>query len=227
MARVMMSIRWFIISPRRNNKMKVKVPIFITLLLSLFTAVNAQVFFSFASGDFQHKAYYSFPQQAPLGTFRFIAPNTDVNGEHGPFGGGVYVRCDLGMPRCYPGSMFTFYENIYGISSFYRNITPIVVNGVTYTTAVYNDSSFRADGDPVRIPWRYSKRQTFKLTTRVHAVGALRINSPGPPHNVAVGSIDMWGWVTVEFRRDDSGRYPFPEQNYVITGDVKYYFPPQ
>lgn len=200
--------------------------IFTIFLLSIFTiGMMAQVHnFPFTSGDFQHKAIDFNP--SPLGTFRFIAPNTDVNGQHGPFGGGVYVRCDQGMPRCYPGSMFTFYENINGISSFYHNNTPIVVNGVTYQTASYNDSSFRADSVPIRIPWRYSKRRTFKLTARVHAVGALRINSPSPASTVAVGSIDMWGWVTVEFTRDDSGRYPFPEQNYVITGNVTYYFPP-
>ena len=192
----------------------------------LLISVNAQPVAPFASGDFQHKAYYAFPTQAPLGTFRFIAPNTDVNGQHGPFGGGVYATCEQNMPKCYPGSIFTFYENINGISSFYHNNTPIVFNGVTYQTAVYSDSSFRADADPIRIPWRYSKRNTFKLTIKVHAVGALRINSPTPNNTVAVGTIDMWGWVTVEFTRDDSGRYPFPQQNYVMTGDVVYYFPP-
>jgi hypothetical protein len=209
--------------------MRTKNLIFTIFLLSIFTiGMTAQVHnFSFTSGDFQHKVPGLFDQNpSPLGTFRFIASNTDVNGQHGPFGGGTYARCDNGLPRCYPGSVFTFREDINGISSFYHNNTPIVVNGVTYQTAVYNDSSFRADADPIRIPWRYSKRKTFKLTLKVHAVGLLRINSPGPPHNVANGSIDMWGWVTVEFMRDDSGRYPFPEQNYVMTGDVTYYFPP-
>ena len=190
-------------------------------------AANAQIQFSFTNGEFRHNAINPLnPFQSPVGTFRFIAPNTDVNGQHGPTWGGVYARCDQGMPRCYPGSIITFFENINGISSFYRNNTPIVVNGVTYETATYNQSSFRADGVPVRIPWRYSKRKTFKLTMKVHAVGSLKINSPGPATPVAVGAIDMWGWVTVEFTRDDSGRYPFPQQNYVMTGDIVYYFPP-
>lgn len=207
--------------------MKAKKLIFtIVFLLVSAAGSNAQPVVPFASGDFQHKAYSpSDPNPSPLGTFRFTAPNTDVNGQHGPFGGGVYAKCDGGLPRCYPGSIFTFYEYINGISSFYHNNTPIVVNGVTYQTATYNQSNFRAEADPVRIPWRYSKRKTFKLTIKVHAVGGLRINSPGPSTTVAVGGIDMWGWVTVEFTRDDSGRYPFPEQNYVMTGDVVYHFP--
>lgn len=207
--------------------MKAKKLIFtVGLLLISAAGSNAQPVVPFASGDFQHKAATPFDTNpSPLGTFRFVAPNTDVNGQHGPFGGGVYKQCGNGQPRCIPGSMFTFYEYINGISSFYHSNTPIVVNGVTYDYATYNQSNFRADADPVRIPWRYSKRKTFKLTIRVHAVGNLRINSPGPSTTVANGGIDLWGWVTVEFLRDDSGRYPFPEQNYVMTGDVVYNFP--
>lgn len=202
--------------------MKAKELIFTVVFFCISViAANAQTQFSFASGDFQHKAYSSFdPNPSPLGTFRFIAPNTDVNGQHGPFGGGTYAHCGSGQPKCEPGSLFDFGEFINGISSFYHNNTPIVVNGVTYETATYNQSWFRADANPVRIPWSYAKRKTFKLTIKVHAVGSLRINSPGPSTTVAVGGIDMWGWVTVEFTRQDSGPYP-----YLMTGDVIYHFP--
>lgn len=202
--------------------MRIRPIIFAIIFLFISAAAaSAQQFITVTNGEFQRTNYNGDPFGGPSGTFRFIGPNSDVNGTLvGTTGGGVYTTCDLIAAPCRVGVRFTMYDNISGITSLRQNISPVTVNGTTYPIMFYNRSQLNFDSGTKTIPYYLAKRRRFSLTFKTHITGNLLGHSPTTVNHVFTAPIDMWGTVTVDFLRNDAF---FPNFRYNITG-VKYTF---
>lgn len=169
-----------------------------------FFDINAQVQVVPTAGEFLRGPVDT--QGGATGTFHFSAPNIDINGSVvNTLGGGVYTACEFGFGGpCGPGKTLMILENITGQTAIRQNISPVMINGTTYETIVYNGSNMRFEAGTVRLPWTIAKRDTLKVTYTGRLTGVLN----GRPNPAAAPifqvTLNLQGTVTLTLKRNNN-----------------------